>query len=324
MSKATRGPSMTQIDLLNDYARTRDADAFAKIVAQYERLILATCRRGVRPPPDADDAAQGTIFRLAQKSGSVRSNLGAWLHGCAVNVARDINRRRLTRQRHETAAARSDVDGPPRELAELREQLDIALVKLDSQQRELIIARFFSGRTQVELAAEAGLSPSTLSERLDHAIVRLRRHLASPPAIPAIAALLEAEHATAIAPAHLTANIMAIGLSGVPRAGTVAAAASVLPLTIKLIAGLAAVVAIALAVRAASPTRQIVPMAATAPAQPSDILMTTFAASTAPAASPPQWQTTQPVAGNAVLSGRVLDRDNNPIAGATVQIAGPG
>ena len=52
---------MSQIDWLNDYATKRDADAFARIVTQYQRLILAASparghwpacwKPSTRPPP---------------------------------------------------------------------------------------------------------------------------------------------------------------------------------------------------------------------------------------------------------------------------------
>jgi DNA-directed RNA polymerase specialized sigma24 family protein len=49
--------------------------------------------------------------------------------------------------------------------------------KLDDEQRELIIQRYFLGRAQVELAAEAGVAASTITHRLQSAIESLRAHL---------------------------------------------------------------------------------------------------------------------------------------------------
>jgi len=93
---------MTQGNPLLDYAEHRSAEAFARIVDRYQRLIFATCRRKLHPD-DVDDAVQETFLRLAQRAGEVRSNVGGWLHACAVNVAIDMNRRRSARQRHESA-----------------------------------------------------------------------------------------------------------------------------------------------------------------------------------------------------------------------------
>ena len=150
---------MSQVDLLNEYATRRDAEAFAKLVDQYQRLIFSTCRRKLHNSQDVDDAVQETFLRLAHKAGELHSNIGGWLHRCAVNVSVDMNRRRQARQKHEHAAAAETPVGFENvqvELAELREHLDSALEKLDAEQRELIIQRFFVGRPQVEMARGDG------------------------------------------------------------------------------------------------------------------------------------------------------------------------
>jgi RNA polymerase sigma factor (sigma-70 family) len=208
---------MTQINPLADYAKHRSPDAFAQIVEQYQRLILATCRRKLHHPADLDDAVQETFLRLAQNAGTVRNNVGGWLYTCAVNVAIDINRRQSSRHRHESAAAMPSQtpDEPQQQLAELREHLDAALLKLEPAERELIIQRYFVGRPQVELAADAGVSASAISHRLDQAIENLRRHLSARgcaiTAAAGLTALLETEHASAAPPPSLTANVMKIG-----------------------------------------------------------------------------------------------------------------
>src|SRR5688572_5302347 len=206
---------MSQVDLLNEYATRRDAEAFAKLVDQYQRLIFSTCRRKLHNSQDVDDAVQETFLRLAHKAGELHSNIGGWLHRCAVNVSVDMNRRRQARQKYEHAAAAETPVGFENvqvELAELREHLDAALEKLDAEQRELIIQRFFVGRPQVEMAQEAGVSPSTMTRRLDSAISAMREHLQASGkgtvgalgATAAIAAALQAETASAAVPAALT------------------------------------------------------------------------------------------------------------------------
>src|SRR5437588_3633303 len=76
---------MTQANLLQAYATHRDAESFAQIVRQYQRFIFATCRRRLQNADDVDDAVQETFLRLAQKAGELHSNIGGWLHTCAVN-----------------------------------------------------------------------------------------------------------------------------------------------------------------------------------------------------------------------------------------------
>jgi RNA polymerase sigma factor (sigma-70 family) len=227
---------MTQADLLSAYATRRDPEAFAQIVSQYQRFIFATCRRRLQSAEDIDDAVQETFLRLAQKAGELHTNIGGWLHTCAVNVTIDLNRRRLSRQRHESATAAppsKPADNEQQELTELREHLDAALERLSPEQRDLIVQRYFVGRQQIDLAAEAKVAPSTITHRLDRAIEQLRHHLKTVRCVAiaaggtaVVANLLEAETASAAAvPAPLTANVMKFGLSGVPHAGTAAAGA---------------------------------------------------------------------------------------------------
>src|SRR5262249_8945680 len=96
---------MTQTKQNSTYAATLDPESFAQLVEQYQRLVFATCRRKLHDPADLDDAVQETFLKLAQKAGELKSNVGGWLHRCAVNVAIDINRRRSRQQRYESEAA---------------------------------------------------------------------------------------------------------------------------------------------------------------------------------------------------------------------------
>jgi RNA polymerase sigma factor (sigma-70 family) len=314
---------MTQINPLADYAKHRSPDAFAQIVEQYQRLILATCRRKLHHPADLDDAVQETFLRLAQNAGTVRNNVGGWLYTCAVNVAIDINRRQSSRHRHESAAAMPSQtpDEPQQQLAELREHLDAALLKLEPAERELIIQRYFVGRPQVELAADAGVSASAISHRLDQAIENLRRHLSARgcaiTAAAGLTALLETEHASAAPPPSLTANVMKIGLSGIPAAAGYGWAAPTAQ-----VAAIAAVFVIAAGLWIALRHSHSPAVQTTAPAPgPSGMVVDQNPQS--PSAPAPKWQPALQGATTAVLSGRVVDGDGNPVAGATVRLDGP-
>src|SRR5689334_21560311 len=39
------GAKMTHINLLGEYAANRNAEAFARIIAEYQQFVFATCRR---------------------------------------------------------------------------------------------------------------------------------------------------------------------------------------------------------------------------------------------------------------------------------------
>ncbi|HEY1683578.1 MAG TPA: sigma-70 family RNA polymerase sigma factor [Tepidisphaeraceae bacterium] len=301
--------AMSDAKLLHRYSLQRDAEAFAQIVEQYQRLVFSTCRRVLRDPNNIADATQETFLRLARTASAKQIHLGAWLHRCAMNVAIDFNRRQQTRRRHETAAARSEksMDASQHELTELREHLDAAMEKLNEEDRELIIQRFFTGRPQTELAAEAGVAPATLSYRMEQAIEKLRRHLEMM-GYAAMAgenwtAILQTEHASSVVPKELTANLMKIGLAGAPG------------IALGFAAGFLKIALAAMVLLGATcggwimlhrPTRSVEIPAVTA----------------APDGAVPRWQnapaTTQPSS----LAGRIVDDAGHPISGAAVVLLG--
>lgn len=311
---------MRTTELLARYASRHDAEAFAELVREYKSMVLATCRRRLRSTADVDDAVQETFLKLARGAGTIRVNVAAWLHRCAVNVSMDLNRRAETRTRHESAAAIAPTDGrtdAQRELAALREQLDAALEAIDEGPRELILQRYFVGRSQVDLAAEAGVSPSALSQRLEKAIEALRAqlHKAGIPSVlmlgsnSELIALLEAEHASAVVSQELATSLNSIGVAGLGAAkpvGLILAAC----IGFLLILGVGIWLADGLGNGNA-------PAAHTTPTSRS----TGGAGMVAGAIVDPNWQAPAELA-DAALFGRVTDETGMPIANATIDLNG--
>lgn len=146
---------------LRRYARRGDPAAFEVLAYRYHAMVMATCRRALRDEADAEDAAQETFLKLAQHAGAIRSNVGAWLHAAAMGTSVDIARRRTSRARSERSAAAQPAESGGSDEARLLWRdiepiLDEALAALDVADRELIVGRFLAGRSQHELAREAG------------------------------------------------------------------------------------------------------------------------------------------------------------------------
>jgi RNA polymerase sigma factor (sigma-70 family) len=340
---------MTHINLLNAYASDRNAESFARIIQEYQQFVFATCRRKLHDPADVDDAVQETFLRLAQKAGELHSNVGGWLHRCAANVSVDLNRRRSKRKEHESAAAAARKEGAAdaqQQLAELREHLDLALNKLDEDQRELIIQRYFVGRPQVEIAEELGVAASTITHRLDRAIDALRAHLQSlgggalsATGAAGVTELIKAEIASSVVPQALTANLMKIGLSGVSASAATATGTALTGAVVAKIALATVACAVLLVggIWAISGGVKIPPQTiviAQGPA-PAPLIAPATAPSSAPAftvrdpsrepveAQPPRWETTQPAVPAAILSGRITDRDGKAVTSGTITLSGP-
>lgn len=222
---------------LEIYATRGDPRAFEVLTLRYRDMVLATCYRTLRSMADAEDATQETFLKLAQHARDVRSNAAAWLHATAVRTSLDLLRRKGARDRAVNGAAEQlrhrsrDLTQSDRESlrawADVEPVIDAALAKLSDADRTLIVERFLAGRSQADLAAEAGVNPGTLSRRLDAALERLRGHLQSSGlaigAGAAALALMAAPSSVQASPA-LAASLGKIGLSQMGSASAVATA----------------------------------------------------------------------------------------------------
>jgi len=168
------------LDDLKRYARRSDPDALATVASRYRAMVLATCRRVLENEADAQDAMQETFLKLARNAGHVRTNLAAWLHACAVRVSLDMIRREKARrsaERQPAADRHGSTGDAEMTWREIEPEVDAALYELGEADRELIVSRYFLGRSQRELARESGVSDGTLSRRLERAVSRLRKKL---------------------------------------------------------------------------------------------------------------------------------------------------
>ncbi len=223
---------------LRRYARQGDPEALEVLIQRYHAMVLATCRRalGADGVVSPEDAAQEVFLKLARHAGRVKSSAAAWLHACALGTSVDLIRRADARRRAESRAAtdpttriasRSEAAATDSAALwrDLEPVIDRALAQLDERDRALIVARFLAGRTQAELAREAGVSEGTLSRRLHKALANLRARLADAGlAVPSrdtlAVALASASAIAAAATFDTAASLGKIALAGIARPGT--------------------------------------------------------------------------------------------------------
>jgi RNA polymerase sigma factor (sigma-70 family) len=128
---------------------------------------------------DADDVAQQTWLIALQRRGPVHQPR-SWLRRIATNVAANLargDRHRMQRERAAAARERVPSSAELMEREERRGALVRAVDRLPVDLREVVLLRWFEGLPPHRIAAELGLPPSTVWNRLRSALQRLRQRL---------------------------------------------------------------------------------------------------------------------------------------------------
>lgn len=166
-------------------AENRDEAAFAMLFDHYAPRLNAYLQKLGLPRGQAEDMAQEVMTVLWQKAALYdpsKSSLSTWLFRIARNRRIDAARR-----------ARSQIADPddpslwpePEAMPDAAldeagraEMVRKAMESLPEDQRVLVRAAFFLGRTHAEISAETGLPLGTVKSRLRLAFAKLRLALA--------------------------------------------------------------------------------------------------------------------------------------------------
>ncbi len=231
--------SKSDQELLRDYAEGGDEAAFAEFVRRYVNLVHSAALRMAGGSPMSEDITQSVFLAVAQSARSLsrRAVLSGWLHCTTRNIAANAIRSEMRRKARELEAATmnefssAEVE-PAWEL--ISPQLDSALGQMRGPDRDVMLLRFFEGRSMSEIAGKLGVSEEAAKKRVARALEKLRsifaaRGVAIPSAI--IASALAACSVKA-APAELAA-IVASASSAAAAAGSTAGS---LTATVKLLA----------------------------------------------------------------------------------------
>lgn len=197
------------------YARSGDPNAFRTLVESYQNLVYSVCRR-ILPHSDVDDAVQEVFVKLTLHAPRISSDLGAWLHACAVNTCRDMLRRNQSRRKRETVHAQVALQSQSDWKAEeILADVDAAIIDLSEADRNLIIRYFLQGETQQQIADDLDITQSTVKRRIDSAIEKLRSKIRRSGVVAsALGALLLQQTSEASVPANLSTKLTKIGLAG--------------------------------------------------------------------------------------------------------------
>jgi RNA polymerase sigma factor (sigma-70 family) len=218
-------PIEGDIALLRKYARSQEPAALIELSRRYAGVVYGTCLRITVNVHDAEELTQDCFFELARRATTIHSSFGGWLHSLATRRALNAVRSRKRRREHEQGAA---VLKPSPNLEEdtawhqLEPLLDHAIDDLPEKLRTPIILHFLENLPQSEVALRLDVHQSTVSRRIQEAIVALRTRLHKSGFVMAVAPLtsLLATHANQTAEPHLLASLTKIALAGVGATST--------------------------------------------------------------------------------------------------------
>jgi RNA polymerase sigma-70 factor, ECF subfamily len=172
-----------------------DAQAFGRLVALYEGMVLNLSTRLLGDSEEARDAAQEVFLQVYRslRRFEGRSSLKTWIYRIVINHCR--NRQRWWRRRHRgqsvaledlspaeeaRATMRAASDDGPFECCQRHEteiEVGQALKRLSFEHRSVLLLREVEGLSCEEIAGTLGLPTGTVKSRLSRARESLRLSL---------------------------------------------------------------------------------------------------------------------------------------------------
>lgn len=174
-------PAMVDTDreLADAVARYGDESAFRELYRRHTPRLLALVARLLGPSDDdAEDAVQEAWIRACEGLGRFRwdAAFGTWVAGIAINVARDVLRRR---SRWKSSELGDDNDPRPQPVPanDARIDLESAIRTLPDGCRMVLVLHDVEGMTHADIAGRLGIADGTSKSQLSNARRLLRDYL---------------------------------------------------------------------------------------------------------------------------------------------------
>lgn len=171
----------TDQELLYRYVREHSEKAFVELVQRHVNLVYgAALRQLCGNPTLAEDVTQAVFTTLAEKASTLThvKHLSAWMYATTrftVSHAVRTERRRQAREQKayamEKILAQSDTHETPEVPAKL---IDAVLQRLDEDDREAILRRFFEGQSFAAIGHAMGASEDAARMRVSRALEKVR------------------------------------------------------------------------------------------------------------------------------------------------------
>lgn len=156
-----------------------EVEAFEPLVLRYQRVLYNAAYRLLGDREDAREVAQSAFVKAYEKLGSFdpRYRFFSWIYRIVVNEA--LNTRNRRRPSEPLGAELPGGSGVEEALAarERSDSVQAALLRLGSEDREVIVLRHFAELSYAEIGETLGIAEKTVKSRLHEARQRLGRIL---------------------------------------------------------------------------------------------------------------------------------------------------
>lgn len=148
-----------------------DGAALAELCSRWERPLYRFLHRA-GAGDDADDLFQETWIRVVRAADrfDAERRFSTWLFQIALNLARDLGRRRV---RVDVPSLTDPADDESTDRLERTLDAHRLLAALPEAQREVLLLRLFADRSEEECAEILGCPRGTVKSRFHHAVKRL-------------------------------------------------------------------------------------------------------------------------------------------------------
>jgi len=219
---------MDDRELLREYVARQSEAAFAELVARHLPGVLATAQRLMCERHAAADVAQTVFIQLARKGWTIREGQGlsGWLYRATRNAAFNALRDEQRRQQRETNAmkdAEMQTSSEPG-WADLAPLVDEAMQQLKRPEQDVVLLRFFEGKSYGEIGRLLQLDEKTAGQRANRALEKMRLYFSRQGVTATtvlLGSVLGAHGATAL-PAEMTAQVAGTSLTSAGGSTSVA------------------------------------------------------------------------------------------------------